>query len=265
MNATLSPLEFGAQLIRSEDLDPVYSGLVRAGLGLETLQRICLAYWCLYHLGAACKIAEAKSVPAYWKLLREAAHNDNPKLRWPRGAERRHWRGRQAIASAEELIWRYNTPSQAVEYMTGGGTYNAIAKRVQEHRGFGPWIAFKIADMADRVFRLPVDFSDCHLGIYKDPRQGAALLHTGDWRKPITDEELSNVVQEYIKRFRKFQAPPHRDRAINVQEVESVFCKYKSYHKGHYHPGKDIVEVRHGLAGWGGLAQQVLNAMPEEL
>jgi hypothetical protein len=42
-------------------------------------------------------------------------------------------------------------------------------------------------------------------------------------------------------------APPARDRLVNVQECETVLCKYKSHINGHYPPGKDTLEVLHGL------------------
>lgn len=263
--AALTFEEFGAGLLKTEDLDPVYCALVRAPLDSDLLSRISLAYWCLYSLGAACKIAEASSSRKYWDLLSQAARNDNAAQRWPRGAERRHWRGAQAISSAQELSDKYKHPEQAVATIFRGEDYEEVAVSVQQHRGFGPWIAWKIADMKERVFGQPVDFSSADLGIYKDPRQGLALFLTGDWRYPITDDELRAVVAEKLKWISKFKAPPQKDRRCNLAELETWACKAKSYHKGHYWVGKDIHEVRHGLRGWGRTADLVLQHMPEEV
>jgi hypothetical protein len=57
---------------------------------------------------------------------------------------------------------------------------------------------------------------------------------------------------------------------VNVQEIETIFCKYKSYVKGHYHVGKDIHEIREALiytqkySKRTGLANALLKAMPEK-
>lgn len=272
--------DFGTALIKSEDLDPVYTAICAAKLDDPTLHRLSLAYWCLYHLGAAAKLAESKQPKRFWDGLMTAAVNEG--LKWPRGSERRHFRGRQAVNAVADLSRRYKTASDAVSYMflpVDGAqpTYGGVAARVQEHTGFGPWIAFKIADMGERVLGFPVDFTRCELGIYKDPRQGAALAwyeialasnkvvgtyKTEPWNYPIGDDDLRAIVAHYVKHFSKFKAPPHNDRKVNVQEVETIFCKYKSHRKGHYPLGKDTREVAHALDGWGDLAQQLKQGLP---
>ena len=256
--------EFGKELVATQDLDPVYVGLVGADLSPELLSRVCLAYWCFYSLGAACYIAEKPK--KFWELMATAAANELPSPlggRWPRAAERRHFRGAQAINAVKELTDLVISPHGVVDHICSGGSYQEVARRAQQLRGFGPWIAWKIADMAERVLGYEVDFLGADLGIYKEPRQGAALVAHGDWKAPVTDSALSQVVKELTFAFRSLKAPPLGDRKINVQEVETVLCKYKSHFKGHYTVGKDILEVRHGLKGWGDVAQQVLGSMPK--
>ena len=290
-----SVTDFGRELLRTGDLDPVYVALHGAQLDRPTLARFCVAYWCFYHVGLAATLAEIKSPKKYWEAMMKAAVNEGLNLDgakpFPRGGERRHYRGAQAVASMASLISLYpRGAEQAVEGFIGAPqgyayhTYKSVATAVQKHRGFGEWIAFKIADMSERVLGYDTDFSDCHLGIYKDPRQGAAVacleenteawrdweVHVGGdvavkpWNYPITDSELKHTVDHYIKVFRKFKAPPSGDRPVNVQEVETIFCKYKSHLKGHYPMGKDTLEIRHGLAGWGGdVAKLLLAHMPK--
>jgi hypothetical protein len=65
-----------------------------------------------------------------------------------------------------------------------------------------------------------------------------------------------------VFRAGKFKAPPDFTRPVNVQEIETVFCKYKSPLKGHYPLGKDTLELHHSLAGWGDLAEQLRSQLP---
>jgi hypothetical protein len=69
-------------------------------------------------------------------------------------------------------------------------------------------------------------------------------------------------VEHYVKMFKKFNAPGGTPRPVNVQEVETIFCKYKSHLKGHYPLGKDTREIHHGLDGWGDLAQELQRGLP---
>lgn len=285
---TSTVTEFGKELLRTGDLDPVYTAIHKAQLDAATLARLCLAYWCFYSLGTAAKLAEIKQPKKFWAAMMTAAVNagerpDGSKP-WPRGSERRHFRGEQAVKAMSELVERYKTPESAVAgfIKPQSGcvyTYASVAASVQTHRGFGEWIAFKIADMSERVMGYDTDFTECHLGIYKDPRQGAAVAYLqredqryadvhGNalpvWDYPITDVELSSTVTHYVKTFRtmKLTAPPTGDRLVNVQEIETIFCKYKSHLKGHYPMGKDTLEIGHGLQGWGDLAQQLYKGLP---
>lgn len=279
---------FGAQLLKSGDLDPTYIAINEAKLDQKTLHRLCLAYWCYYHLGAAAKMAEAKSDKAYWSLMMQAAVyspvselNKPGHQPWPRGAERRHYRGAQAVSSMASLQSRYNTPTDAVRGMTTNGqlekvTFTQIMNRVKTHRGFGSWIGFKIADMTERVLRFPVDFADCELQFYDEPRKGAALVFFESepaarwpvaggeipyadtpWDYPIRDEDFKTTVARLIKHFRNHKALGLTHRKPDLFETETVLCKYKSYRRGHYPIGKDTKEVLHSLEGWGDLAKQL--------
>lgn len=289
----LSIVEFGDALLRTQDLDPVYVAIASANLDQPTLARLSLAYWCFYSLGTAAKLAEIKQPKKYWDAMMTAAINEgqNPdgSKPWPRGAERRHFRGAQAIQAMGELALKYGTKDAqhaVAQFVQPDGktspTYKSVAKAVQSHRGFGEWIAFKVADMSERVLGYPTDFADCHLGIYKDPRQGAAVAYsqaplsdgngvlaeygTGGklWEYPITDDQLEATVAYYVALWRKkrAKAPGGTPRLVNVQEIETIFCKYKSHLKGHYPVGKDTREVHHGLTGWGDLAVQLQKGLP---
>lgn len=287
----MSILTFGEALLSTGDLDPVYLAIQNAQLEEPELHRLCLAYWCFYSLGTAAYIAHHGTAPRkFWNLMMTAAENEvffrdlptygKAEKPWPRGAERRHFRGANAIKPMVYLRDTYRDATAAIEGFIGKSdwgdpTFKQVASRVERHPGFGPWMSFKIADMSERVLGYHTDFSNCELGIYKDPRQGAAvglveldLDHDGNltewakrpWEYPISDAQLKTVVAHYVKAFKKF-SPPGGGRKVNVQEVETIFCKYKSHLKGHYPLGKDTREVHHGLQGWGPLAERLDKAL----
>lgn len=224
----------------------MYTAIHVAQLDSATLSRLLLAYTCLYHLGAATTIAMNKG-GTFWEHLQLAA--DNPNLAWPRGTERRHWRGENAQKTMRYIRMSYEKPEDVVARWSKPTSlsFNSVAARVKELPAYGPWIAFKVADLLERVAGVPVDFSDCALGVYDEPRKAAALLITGNQDAKITDGELMFVVIQLLKALGKLKAPPTHNRIINIQEVETVLCKYKSHVNGHYPIGKDTKEVLHGL------------------
>lgn len=268
----LSFNDFGRQLLKTGDLDPVYYCLDRVAGDVDhsVLCRLVLAYWCFYHLGTAAWIASAKTRAEYWTRMQVAAENVGEPKPWPRGAERRHFRGAQAVSAISELARDFKDATDVMNHIFPRSPipFSEVTRNAQTLRGFGDWISFKIADMGERVLRLQVDFADCHLGFYKDPRQGAVfawlaldepvengLLHPSElgdrpWEYSLSDEEFKRIVDKTISHFRKapYKAPPHRDRSVNVQEIETIMCKYKSHFKGHYPLLKDTHEVREALS-----------------
>lgn len=249
MYGILGYQKFGEQLLTTKDLDPVYVMLHNAKLPYDNLARFCLAYWCFYHVGVAARISEQRD-RKYWLEMKKAYH-----FKWPRGAERRHFRGEKALQAIERLA-RYRSPETVVHVMLEGcNTFNEISESVQVFPQFGPWIAFKVADMAERVLEHDVDFSDCHLGIYREPLAGAKLIHGPDC-------DIRDTVATLEREFRAFLAPPRYDRPVNVQEVETILCKYKSHYNGRYPLGKDRREIYEALHGWGGLAEHLQAYIP---
>jgi amino acid-DNA transferase-like protein len=269
---------FGAHLLQSQDLDPVYVVLNSDVIGwnVETKARWCLAYWCLYNCGVACYIAEEPD--EFWERLYEAALNTSPAPtggRWPRGKERRHWRAAQAIQSWEHLHNRYarapenfvgfvgSNPPPGVQIGVLGSfdspalPFTTVADRVQEHRGFGPWMAFKVADMLEQVWNVPVNFDNAAVFMFKDPKEAALRF----WRRvnklpdnarPKNEESVIGMVVDHLQdAFRKEGfVSPNGKRRIGLQEVETILCKWKSHDKGHYPLNNDIHELVEGLKPW---------------
>lgn len=242
----LNCYEFGRQIIESRDLDPVYVVLHEAQLDRRTLQKWLLGYWCFYHMGTASWVVDQG---LYWQAMLTAAGSKD----YARSSERRHFRGKSALDSVAWLkdrgvdalfkpIWR--TPQTATQVMN----------YVKTWRGFGPWIAFKVADMLERLGVCDVKFS-VDEAMYDSPREAAKTLWEleGQPRAGLGDAvggwAVNRIVDTLVNQMvgRMGHAPPRYERLINAQEAETILCKWKSYMGGHYHVGKDIAEIKHGL------------------
>lgn len=289
----LSIEAFGNHLLRTDDLDPIYVALVRAHraehLHINELYRWILAYVCFYHAGVASWMSQF-SGSRFWHEMYRAARNVEPAPvggRWPRGHERRHFRGKNAEQALDDLTRRYGTdPEDFLKYISrtpravrGGElccdplSFRIVSERTQEHRGFGPWIGFKVADMVDRVLGIPVTFDDAAVFMFEDPKKAALML----WElregskypsgtRPKQEVILKGVTNHLIEYFQgTFKAPPFADRPVNIQEIETILCKWKSHMNGHYPLFNDIQEIRDGLAPWAeqcSTASNFLSHMP---
>lgn len=237
-------LDFGAALLDSGDLDPVYAYLAEQYPCMpqeaRSLKRWLLAYSMFYHVGVANYLSENQG-PHFWKSVWKDLD------KFPRGEERRHFRGKQARRSIE---WMDKfAPEVIVDSWYSKRDFQSVSNAVQIIPIYGPWVAFKLADLGERVLRIPIDFSNCLLGVYSEPRAGAALVYHGDYNASITDKELSDTVA-YITdslNAKGYKAPPWYDRPLNIQEAETCLCKFKSYMKGHYWIGQDIAAVEKAL------------------
>lgn len=271
------PIEdFGRHLITSGDLDPVYVALKNMPIGPKQRARWLIAYWCFYHCGAASHLSEHGGMD-FWRQMMTAAINEQETPvggRWPRGHERRHARGEQGIGMVQDLRERYGSePEKMVLDMEakakGGILFKDMASIVKTHKLFGPWIAFKVCDMLERVCGAPVNFDEAAVFMFKDPMKAAEMLYRE--RHGITDpnvrvkmDRVVHPIVEHLKStFTDLKAPPLGDRPIDLQEVETVLCKWKSHMNGHYPLFNDIDEIRAGLPGWGETADKFLVAMPE--
>lgn len=263
---------FGRELIRTNDLDPVYVVVWKAmdagDLDRLTLEYWLIAYFCFYHVGTASWITEGlKHAPHhYWTRMEEAAGSKE----YPRSSERRHFRGENAKRSVAYL--RKRGLSDLFDDLTQAGTEaRKIIWAVQQWVGFGPWIAFKVADMMERLGIIPVEFNTAVV-MYDSPQEAAELLwrveHPGEGRRAPNKDEgewaIGRILNDLAPaEFRwnagiwrggepltdraHWLAPPTYNRAIGPQEAETILCKFKSYYEGKYKIGHDIKEVRHSL------------------
>lgn len=246
---TLSIYDFGRELLRTRDLDPVYVILQGASFEPVLLRRYLVAYWCFYHMGTAAWIADSPKElgeVGYWNRMMAAAGSKD----YPRCSERRHFRGGQAIKSVtwlkgQGIAGLFDPLENPIQ---GGWAANNVMFLVRQWVGFGPWIAFKVADMLERLGIVPIVFSPAE-ALYDSPREAAEVLWdmegqpssgfgsaAGEWAMGRILTELDGE-----------KAPPRYERGINAQEAETILCKWLSYTKGRYHVGEDIESCRRSL------------------
>lgn len=273
----LDILSFGRHLLDSGDLDPMYTALVASCPDPEQRKRWLVAYWSLYHCGAACWLSERTGAD-FWGHLMDAAENVTPAPvggRWPRGHERRHWRAKNATTAAAYMADRWQTPEDMVNYIAAtGGPFSAISARAREIPGNGPWIAFKIGDTLERCLGIPVDFTEAEVFLFDTPKEAALMLWRSKMDLPETAQpkDLAVVIGGvcgYLGNwFADYKAPPHGDRPLGLQELETILCKWKSHLGGSYPLNNDIVDIRAGLQPWvpqSSTAAMFLQHMPEPL
>lgn len=243
-------LQFGRQLIEANDLDPVYNMLHAVRLPEEKLARWLVAYWTFYHAGVASYMAEQPHPEEYWYEMLKAARNEYATPfgeRWPRSAERRHCRGQAAVKCVEYLMHRYGDPCRMLEELRKLNTCKSITKFVKSHYLFGDWIAFKVADMMERVVGIDVEFTADDV-FYDSPRKSA--LWVSEWAFPNEEPTVMRAVEYLRQGLADLKAPPCGSRPLGLQEFETILCKHKSHRSGSYPVGKDIREIAHGLDKW---------------
>lgn len=263
--------DFGDALIATGDLDPVYIAIHHAHLPEPQLCRLLLSYWFFYHLGAAAWLSEQEG-SAFWNWVAVAAVNEDgapqrPPVagRWPRAAERRHFRGAKCVSAVRWFAQK--EPEHWVRSLIAYDTHNRtdvwVMQEVQRWPMFGSWVAFKAADMLERCAGAGIRFSASTVLLYEAPAAALDLLVAGTLdEKDHTKEWWYNRLLEY---FSARRAPPGLERFCGPAEVETVLCKWASHVGGHYSVGKDIHEVRGMLTGWGETADKLLQVAPQEI
>ena len=262
--------KFGKQLIETQDLDPVYT-LMKDNKMLSSpgiRARFYLAYWCFYDIGVASYIADGGSIERFWQRMMIAAVNEFEAPmggRWPRAAERRHFRGQKCITALDEIYKILNRdPINIFNYLLFNVTspipFPVLRKKVLELPQFGPWMAFKIGDMLERVDGIAIDFNGSDVFMFKDPTEGALLVWDSLYHRDDLEQidrstkaicrRISNDLIKYFNQEPAYLAPPDKGRTINIQEVETILCKWKSHRHGNYEVGKDTEHCLASLNKW---------------
>lgn len=284
MNDKMSVYDFGKSLLATRDIDPVYvllwevwRGHMEENGGGRPLHEWLLPYFCFYHIGTASWIAESNGTSEYWTRFRAAAASKE----YPRAHERRHFRGKAAINAVEALYeagvsgWWQSVLGPAYSDSSQRLLLGPLMTEVQRWPQFGPWIAFKVADMIERLGLAKIEFPVSSLSFFDSPQEGAERLVEIEGLRMVpvaynsaeewaTERILTTLASRLTKskdkswgrpgltpakteKLHLVLAPPRYERAINAQEAETILCKWKSYLGGQYHIGEDIAACKTAL------------------
>ena len=246
----LGVAEFGRILVESGDIDPLYFALVGTRMPRAQLARWLVCYWCYYNAGLSCWASEQEE----WTVLDKIARGGTD---YPRGSERRHFRGAFAVESVRRLREQFTDAEEMLEWLVADGyRATAVMARIKGLYGFGEWIKWKVPDMLERLGLYPIEFVEGDVRyMFDSSLKGAYLVHEkhatrGNGQSPTS--KLLWAHRYVLQTVEGLKAPPQRDRALNVQETETIFCKWKSHLGGHYPLYKDTHEIYHGLARYEG-------------
>lgn len=255
----LSIEEFGAHLLTTGDLDPIYIALNRCKFDEPVRNRWLVAYCAFYSAGFASFASEFEG-SEFWDVMYCAAKNEEPTpfgSRWPRGSERRHFRGKQAVLAVEDWSNAHSSPEYMMSMIEKGApSFHDVMKAARSYRSVGDWMGFKLVDLVDACMNGKIDQSDVMLFMYDAPRK--SLLNR--WREKAglppeaipKDEDalIKTAVAYYVDVFKDLEVPHKPGVKVDMFCLETVFCKFQSHLNGHYPLYNDIQEISHGLEAW---------------
>jgi hypothetical protein len=230
--------------------------LHQAQLDRDQLYRWLFAYTFSYSAGVVSYLSEFKG-DAFWEKAMIFAHNTEPSPiggRWPRGRERRYFRGDKCVKAMIEMKQTFGTPERAFEVFAEPNhdgsplTCPQVMSRVQTLPLYGPWIGFKVADLIDRVLGIPVEFTMPDVTFFESPRKAAKQW--ADEYAPFSKTGVPEACQYIAEKLGEELAPPRFERKINLAEIETILCKWGSHMNFHYPVGIDTVELREALHPW---------------
>lgn len=234
-------IQFGKHLIGSKDIDPVYPVLRRLERGLTEEQKLWMSFlyvgW--YHLPVAAEVFDLFPEPN-----RDLLNYINPKF--PTGIERRAHRGGNITKHLEDFFSKIESAGGIKWYFTNGlyhddhrQNWMVMNERLQQIHGNGRWAAYKHCEILRRVHHLPLEAPDMGNRFSSGPREGLATLYgplegQGD-AVILTLDKQGLDLQRRLKK---------QGLAVDIEQLETILCNWKSLVKGKYYVGHDIDEMQ---------------------
>lgn len=211
--------KFAKVLFESEDADPGYMLLGRAAMPVEQKQRFMTAWCAFYNPGIAAKASEYEG-RTFWRYLELQYATAK------RASERRHFRGKAGLNALASWQKQFVLPENMVKHMTSP-TFYGVQHKAKGVAQIGAYFVWKFADVQERVFRIPCVFpASAAKHSPKVPQQGALQI-----APDLAVGETYAMIADYMNDA-GMRSPPWYDRAMNMQEAETVCCVYKQYTHG---------------------------------
>jgi hypothetical protein len=224
--------DFATDLFKYEDADPGYLLLKRSGLDRNTMLRYVMA-WCTYYNPGIAAVACQYQGQKFWDYLFAVYATAQ------RASERRHFRGTAGMQALHQ--WSCSKPEALIEG-TYGRTYLDVRKNMQGIAQMGDYFYWKLADVWDTVFDMPVDFTECEKYMPKVPKQGAELINASLDRRYYPKYGADGWLVDTMRPITQhIQGVPYKGKKPGVklalQEAETVCCVFKQHVKGKHRMG----------------------------
>jgi len=249
---SISWQDFAAKTIATDDLDPVYVALSKCGMPEPMLMRWCAAFVTYYHMGTASQVCELEGDVFWAELLKRY---DTA----PRASERRHFRGEAGRKAIKAWIDTYSTPEKFFNDCMQSSFMKLHKKGIPQ---IGTYFTWKCMDLREAVFGYGVDWTYSERHMVELPKQGLEVIFPELSKQKHPD--YAGALFQVVDGIKHLNAPPRYTRACGVAEAETICCMAKAYFKNRKPIGKDIVEKREDLTGYGDVADHILSFMPKE-
>ena len=247
--------EFGDAKLRLKDIDPLYYALHKSEYSHQWLCAYTFAFVSFDLAGLACQIMDnaGDSLKNYWPAMHAAM--DQTK----RGAPRRYFRGEKGHEAIDTVRRLHGSPAKALSALKG--TFWQARDVMLHWPLYGPTAYFKMADMAERVCSIPIDFDVITMKELMSNVQVTKGVEKAMRASKLASPEEVRAAMERHKWATK--AGPDFKRKLNMQEFETILCYYShdDAHQKHW-PGDDVHNIAQELRGWGGTAEELIGLLP---
>lgn len=239
--------EFGKHMLDSEDIDPIYPVLRQliADLGLSPRQAewLVILYLAYYEITSALTAFRNHPQPGERTIL-----VDRDTLKLPTGIERRGLRQAHLMADhLEDWLSRFDgvTHFSAVEdWFANDPHFNAgvLGEYLTGVKYNGRWASYKAIEVMQKVLGWPVAHADAGHDGSTGPRKGLTLFFPevkGNGPRAIDRlDEQTDVLMRAVRAH---------GVEVEVEQVETLLCDFKSLAHGRYYVGHDTDLMLEGI------------------
>jgi hypothetical protein len=239
--------EFADHMLHSRDIDPVYPVLQRLITDMELrpdeAEWLTVLYLAFYELTSATVAFVAHPNPAKSSIL-----GDDEVLRLPTGIERRGLRGGRTMHEhLQDWLTRFDGNSfiaPALEWF-GDDRYrndSILSTYVGGVKFNGRWACYKACEVFHKVLGMPNAARDAGHEGSTGPRQGLTLFFPevkGD--SPAALNRLDQQTDALMAAVAAYGT------TLEVEEVETLLCDFRSLAHGRYYVGHDTDLMLEGI------------------